>query len=519
MNGDATARLPAETMASIFKICIKDHFSTSRDPYSPPPAPLRVCKRWKEIAINNPRCWTHLDFSIDTKSKCGYTRTNKSQKPTKGKATQDALARYFRYAGNLPVHLSIGFWPHYTKDCEKKLIPWLVENFPIFRSYHQSGTDKGFAMCWLQFSPMTLMTLTHLRVGEGGVKELLEQDPTLSFAAPNLLYAHFEVASKILPFVEAPKLKCLVVGCWNSPTMELLDKFPLLEDLVLETHFFGPLSDFRNEGLRRVILRHRDPLYTQLGEYEIPDSWKHFILHSRTAFPNVTSWQMDVFAAMRLFLTDLVPWVIFHSLGTLLVLSSNLDHDVRFLIPNDPDIRIIYRLLKFWVHVPNLTHVVLGVTASGWEPEISDWEYKLYSGRWLSFQIQIVHSLGTSPYIEGAGTILPSLKQLEVADLTLDPKSIIALGNVLHARNREQVGNADPERCTLTLRRCILEASKAYLPRCFEVQQITFGTFPEFADFATVLQGCDYFTDIDVPSTWNLPVPVTEQLPAIETQA
>jgi hypothetical protein len=72
--------------------------------------------------------------------------------------------------------------------------------------------ENGFAMCWLQFSPMTLMTLTHLRVGEGGVKKLLEQDPTLSFTAPNLLYAHFEVASKILTFVEAPKLKCLVVG-------------------------------------------------------------------------------------------------------------------------------------------------------------------------------------------------------------------------------------------------------------------------------------------------------------------
>jgi hypothetical protein len=52
----------------------------------------------------------------------------------------------------------------------------------------------------------------------------------------------------------------------------------------------------------------------------------------------------------------------------------------------------------------------------------------------------------------------------------------------------------------------------------FEVHNITFATFPDFADFATVLHGCGYFTNIDVPSAWNLPVPETDHLSTVEDQ-
>jgi hypothetical protein len=71
--------------------------------------------------------------------------------------------------------------------------------------------------------------------------------------------------------------------------MELLGKFPLLEDLVLETHFSGSLSNFRNEGLRRIILRPRNLIYATQNQFEFPNCWKYFILHSHKVFPNVVS--------------------------------------------------------------------------------------------------------------------------------------------------------------------------------------------------------------------------------------
>jgi hypothetical protein len=150
------------------------------------------------------------------------------------------------------------------------------------------------------------------------------------------------------------------------------------------------------------------------------------------------------------------------------VLASNLDNDVEFEIRTDPDILLIFKLHMFWRQVPNLTHLVLGVTASGWEPEIPGAEIRLTpSGRWLSFQLQILHSLGTPPYFESAGVILPSLKQLDIADLSLEPKFLVALGDFLHARCQEHGSNADLGGCTLTFRRCILEASNAFPPCSF----------------------------------------------------
>jgi hypothetical protein len=254
--------LPMETLAFILKLSIWNYFDRHRDPCEHPPVVLHVCRRWREIAINTPGCWTSLMFKIDTRSKCAYGQRNLHLRKTRGKASQDIMANYFKWAKDFPVALSFTYHTpsqEASQNCQKNLAPWLLKNIPKLRSFSQvpdraygsNGRGKAMNEIWTQLPLNCLAHLTQLHVHLDYNLPLFSANTVIT--APNLLIAILEDRSWILKLIEAHKLNYLDVYHWNPGDEHLLMKYPLLRSLGVRSGC--AFSEIRHEGLCWLIFR------------------------------------------------------------------------------------------------------------------------------------------------------------------------------------------------------------------------------------------------------------------------
>jgi hypothetical protein len=166
--------IPVETLTFILKLSILDYFSSHIYPTGRPPVVLHVCRKWKEVATNTPGCWTSLMFNIDARSKCAYGQRNIHLRKTEGKATQDVMKNYFRWAKNVPIALSLSYTipsQEASQNFQRKLAPWLIKNIPKLRSFSQlqdryycPGTGGRMTDIWTQFPSNCVAHLTQLHV-------------------------------------------------------------------------------------------------------------------------------------------------------------------------------------------------------------------------------------------------------------------------------------------------------------------------------------------------------------------
>jgi hypothetical protein len=476
LKSNATDSLPVETIGSILKLCIRRYFSQSRNPYERPPTVLHVCRRWRKIAINDPDCWTYLNFTIDMRSIFGYTRKNKSKKPSteaQGKATLDALLRYFSWAKNSPVDLLLFYIGNFAEDYQFKLAPLFAENFPALRSLHQVRSGS-LETIWFHLPQASLEHLTHLHINSKARYDFTEEEEEqiLKFTAPNLQYLHLEYASSnVLTVVEAPSLRYLALLRWDLQDMSMLMKYPLLKEIAIEGPVKNALLDFRHEGVRRLVIRPSGVSEAPQGPAISPGAYSRFLLDSRRVFPNVSSWQMDVSTALTLvYGTIPAPCHNLSSLTTLSITTSIFDL-VRLPIgdhahPPDPSDAINLLVATFLERLPNIVHLTLGAQ-------------QLETGC-----TKITQSFYCKP-----SRLFP------------------LASHIIHHRapgSTESREGTNVKKCLLTVRGCAYPVAET-TGNCRKSGDMTFSSCTEFTDFAMELHRSGFFNEADALPAWLFP--------------
>jgi len=483
--------LPPEVLASILKLYIMEYFKEPRDPLGYPPAPLHVSRKWREVAINNAGCWTRLKFTLNTRSKYGYGVRNISQRPTKGKAAQDALGTYFKWAKNLPIDLFLEYTTHCSQDAQRKLEPWLLQNIPKLRSFHQGRCWGRFDSMFLRFGSATLTHLTYLFLTIQDNTGF--QDLGSGFTAPNLLFAHIGGESSVLKIITAPKLKSLFVKRWNPRDLVLLGKYLLLSELVTKRFTYG--EDFEalnvcHNGVCRLVI---DNPYndTVLGQ---------FLTISHDLFPKVTCWRLKSGVAERLACEGVALEPDFSFLTKL----SIAIYPTRTRMADDlPTAQVHSKITAFWKRFPQLTHLILGVDGPGaLHPDFTierDTTYPYEDqepGIISKFLTETIRLLGTIPHRDLAGSrLLPSLQQLDLEDLILEPWLFLILANLISGHDTGIDPDDRPGR-QVTIRRCILKASRLDPPCDFTIEEITVSDISDFEKFTASLDQPVLFADL-----------------------
>src|ERR1700749_1382991 len=128
-------KLPVEILSTILREYIRDYFKVPRYLYERPPAPLHVCHRWRQTAINSPECWTLINIYLETSASAKYTRRGVTLRDTRIKASQDTLNNYFSWAKGAPIDLRIKCTNFLHRTSRANLVHWISSSIPKLWSY------------------------------------------------------------------------------------------------------------------------------------------------------------------------------------------------------------------------------------------------------------------------------------------------------------------------------------------------------------------------------------------------
>jgi hypothetical protein len=234
------------------------------------------------------------------------------------------------------------------------------------------------------------------------------------------------------------------------------------------------------------------------------DEMSRFLLDDCRVPPNAATWNLHTQAMIDIVCGRLVLRPDFLSPTTIVVMAPT---------PSDvfdaPDNGIIRQFSTFWKRVSSLTHLVLCDKWSTYQgaPAVDDrsFDSELFRPqrpeKWIA---QLLFSLGNGRSSEDPVT-LPPLEHLEICDLSLDSKLLVAVRNFLQisdsrSNDIDLDGASVDHGCRLTFRNCLFEAPHLNPPRSFKVHgTMTFPGYSEFETIASILDDCCGFFGDDKP--------------------
>jgi hypothetical protein len=459
--------LPNEILRMIFRICIREYFSTRRILHEPPPAPLHVCRRWRQVAISSPECWTYLAIFIDTSSKTKYTRRRVSSRDTKAKAIQDTLNHYFEWAGNNLVDLRILYSLEFDRAYRHNLMHWLVNGMPRLRSFRENQPWGLFLEMLPSLSTECYKDLVELRVS---LPKRVSQ-PYEPVLMPSLRVLHIPrlISWSPLEYIDCPQLEALNVLYPGElgKLLSTIQRFRHLIELAIHYGLRITPSDLKHESLQRLIA---------LGQGGI-ETFTY--LNSIRHFPNIRKWTLG--GEVVRYLDCLNEDLNFNHLESLEIIIFESQHTP------------LRTITRFWDYFPDIISLSLKYYHLGREFTFSSEQdpdlvtlmqvdNKLSS--YLTAQT-LLHSLSAINE-DGLPVHCQQLMTLGLHDMSVSPDMLSSLCTILRSRqpttpevdsDGHETKNSD---CLLIFQRSFFASGKILKP--MEPQNMSFGEFQRFQE-------------------------------------